>query len=161
MDKSIMELAKRVKKAVDGIKPFNAEKAVENAELKTQASNLLLLAIDKMETNLAQAPAEESPAKVELTDAERIELSYLKLKGFNFLVRNEMGSVLVYVNKPHRDKETNYYPFGKDRGGYNHWIETKTPISVEEQRRNRHVELGAYAFIRWADEPMPISDIIE
>lgn len=96
----------------------------------------------------------------ELTHAERIELSYLQLKGFRYLVRNEMGSVKVFVNKPHRDKETNYLPLGKNRGGYDTWIETKTPLSVEEQSRSKHVELGTYDFIQWADEPMRIEDLL-
>lgn len=96
----------------------------------------------------------------ELTHVERIELSYLQLKGFRYLVRNEMGSVKVFVNKPHRDKETNYLPFGETRGGYDTWIETKTPISFEEQARCKHVELGTYDFIQWADEPMRIDDLL-
>jgi hypothetical protein len=97
---------------------------------------------------------------MELTYAEHTELSYLRLKGFKYLTRNEIGSVNVFVNKPHRDKETNYIPFGKTRGGYDFWIETKTPISVEEQRRCRGVELGKYTFISWKDEPMLIDDLI-
>jgi hypothetical protein len=97
---------------------------------------------------------------MELTYNEHIELSYLRLKGFRYLVRNEIGSVEVFVNKPHRDKEVNYYPNGKDRGGYDMWIETKTPISTEEQRRCRHIELGEYSFITWKDEPMLIEDLI-
>lgn len=96
----------------------------------------------------------------ELTHAERIELSYLQLKGFQYLVRNEIGSVEVFVNRPHRDKETNYTPFGRSRGGYNIWIETKTPIPLEEQLRCKHVELGNYDFIQWTDEPMRIDDIL-
>ncbi|MDZ5607051.1 hypothetical protein U2I54_08060 [Bacillus pseudomycoides] len=98
--------------------------------------------------------------EMKLTHSEKIELSYLRLKGFRYLVRNEIGSVNVFVNRPHRDKETNYTPYGKTRGGYDHWIETKTPISIEEQRRCRAVELGEYSFIKWEDEPMVIDDLI-
>lgn len=97
---------------------------------------------------------------IELTYSEKIELSYLRLKGFKYLTRNEIGSVNVFVNKPHRDKETNYFPFGKDRSGYDYWIETKTPISFEEQRRTKSVELGRYEFIQWKDEPMLIDNLI-
>ncbi|WP_257985727.1 hypothetical protein [Bacillus sp. M6-12] len=97
---------------------------------------------------------------IELTYAERIELSYLRLKGFRYLVRNEIGSISVFVNKPHRDKEVNYIPFGRSRGGYDHWIETQTPISLEEQRRTTHTELGKYEFIQWKDEPLLIEDLI-
>jgi uncharacterized protein YnzC (UPF0291/DUF896 family) len=95
-----------------------------------------------------------------LTYPETIELSYLRLKGFRYLVRNEIGSVEVFVNKPHRDKESNYYPHGKDRGGYDMWIETKTPLSLEEQGRRTHTSLGKYEFIQWKDEPMLIDDLI-
>lgn len=95
-----------------------------------------------------------------LSYEEKVELSYLRLKGFKYLVRNEIGSVKVFVHKPHRDKEVNYYPHGKDRGGYDHWIETKTPISFEEQRRTKGTELGEYQFIQWTDEPMLIDDLI-
>jgi hypothetical protein len=98
----------------------------------------------------------------ELTYVEKIELSYLRLKGFKFLVRNEIGSVAVFKNKPHRDKETNYTPFGRNRGiGYDFWIETKTPISIEEQRRTQKTELGEYLFVKWSDEPMNIDDLIK
>lgn len=97
----------------------------------------------------------------ELTHEEYIELSFLYLKGFRWLVRNEIGSVQVFVNKPHRDKETNYTPFGKTKSGYDFWIETKTPISLEEQRRREDVRLGSYKFITWRDEPMFIEDLIK
>ena len=98
---------------------------------------------------------------IQLNHTEQIELSYLRLKGFKYLVRNEIGSVEVFVNKPHRDKETNYAPYGRTRGGYDSWIETKTPISIEEQRRCRSVELGKYSFISWKDEPILIDDLIK
>ncbi|MCY9308745.1 hypothetical protein MOF23_07110 [Bacillus inaquosorum] len=98
--------------------------------------------------------------KNKLSYAEETELRYLRLKGFRYLVRNEIGSVEVYVNKPHRDKETNYYPYGKDRGGYDHWIETKTPISLEEQSRRSYVDLGNYEFITWKDEPKLIDNLL-
>lgn len=93
---------------------------------------------------------------MELTYEEKIELSYLRLKGFKFLVRNEIGSVKVFVNKPHRDKENN-----GDRSGYDIWIETKTPISYQEQRRCCDAEIGKYSFITWSDEPMIIDDLIK
>ena len=95
-----------------------------------------------------------------LQHVEYIELSYYYIKGFRWLVRNEIGSVCLYVNKPHRDIPTNYTPFGRTRGGYDHWIETKTPISLEEQRRTVYLELGKYNFIKWEDEPLDILDII-
>lgn len=98
---------------------------------------------------------------MKLTKSEFIELSYLRLRGFKWLVRHEKGNVSVYVNKPHRDKETNYYPFGRTRGGYDKWIETKTPLSIEEQRRTCYTELGEYNFIKWEDEPMCIDDLIQ
>ena len=97
---------------------------------------------------------------IELTYEEKVELSYLRLKGFRYLVRNEIGSVVVFVNKPHRDKETNYLPFGKDRSGYDMWIETRTPLSFEELKRCQNVELGKYTFVSWKDEPMCIDDLI-
>ncbi|MFS0855196.1 hypothetical protein [Paenibacillus taichungensis] len=97
---------------------------------------------------------------MELTYRERVELQYLALKGFRYLVRNEIGSVEVFVNKPHRDKEVNYHPFGKNRGGYDTWIETKTPISWNEQQRCKYTELGEYGFISWKDEPFLIDELI-
>ena len=98
--------------------------------------------------------------KLELTHEEFIELSYWYIKGFRWLVRNEIGSVEMFVNKPQRDKEANYTPFGKTRGGYDCWIETKTPISIEEQRRCKNVELGKYEFITWHDEPLYFEELI-
>lgn len=97
---------------------------------------------------------------MKLDHKENVELHYLFLKGFKWLVRNEIGSVNVFKVKPHRDKVVNYHPFGKDRGGYDSWIETKTPISWEEQQRKRDVELGNYNFIKWADEPMSIEELL-
>lgn len=98
--------------------------------------------------------------EIQLSYAEETELRYMHLKGFKYLVRNQIGSVNVFVNKPHRDKETNYEPYGKTRTGYDYWIETKTPISFDEQRRCKQVKLGNYSFIQWTDEPMLIEDLI-
>ncbi|MFK3936596.1 hypothetical protein ACI2JA_03650 [Alkalihalobacillus sp. NPDC078783] len=97
---------------------------------------------------------------MDLQHTEFIELSYFYIKGFRYLVRNEMGTVKVFVNKPHRDIETNYTPYGKTRGGYDTWIETATPLSIEEQSRNKSVELGKYNFIQWEDEPTLIEELI-
>lgn len=98
---------------------------------------------------------------MKLTYEEEVELKFLLLKGFKYLVRHEIGSVEVFVKEPHRDKETNYAPYGKTRGGYDTWIETKTPLSLEEQSRRRKVELGKYEFVQWKDEPILISDLIK
>lgn len=103
----------------------------------------------------------ENVETVAIQEREKVELAYLWLKGFRWLVRNEIGSVCVFKRKPQRDKENNYTPFGKTRGGYDFWIETKTPISIEEQRRNRDVELGKYEFVSWKDEPIDISTLID
>lgn len=92
---------------------------------------------------------------MELAAQEKAELEYLRFKGFRYLVRHEIGSVEVFMNLPHRDKENN-----GDRGGYDTWIETKTPLSMEEHRRRRNVELGKYEFITWKDEPMLIDDLL-
>ncbi|MEK4191753.1 hypothetical protein NYE44_01590 [Paenibacillus sp. FSL L8-0493] len=92
---------------------------------------------------------------MKLKSEEKIELSYLRHKGFRYLVRHEIGSVEVFMNLPQRDKENNGY-----RGGYDTWIETKTPLPMEERRRRRDVELGKYEFITWKDEPMLIDDIL-
>lgn len=93
---------------------------------------------------------------MELAYKERIELSYLKLKGFIYIVRNEIGSVEVFVNKPCRDKVTN----GKWNSGYDTWVERNYPMTIEEMKRRSHTELGEYKFITWASEPMLISDLI-
>ncbi|MBA4293803.1 hypothetical protein C0431_12645 [bacterium] len=97
---------------------------------------------------------------ITLTKNERIELSYLLMLGFKWLVRHEIGSVEVYKIKPHRDKEVNYYPFGKDRGGYNTWIETATPLTLEELSRCKNTSYGKYQFIQWKDEPMDIEALL-
>lgn len=91
---------------------------------------------------------------------EKVELECLSLKGFKWLVRNEIGSVEVFKIKPHRDKEVNYIPFGKTRRGYDMWIETETPLSREEYLRRRHVEFDEYDFVKWSDEPMSIEELI-
>lgn len=93
---------------------------------------------------------------MELTYKERIELSYLKLKGFIYIVRNEIGSVEVFVNKPCRDKVTN----GKCNSGYDTWVEHNYPMTIEEMKRRSYTELGEYQFITWESEPMLISDLI-
>lgn len=50
MDKSLLALIKRAQEAVADLKPFDSDKTVENAESKSIANQLLLLAIEKMET---------------------------------------------------------------------------------------------------------------
>ena len=87
-----------------------------------------------------------------LTYEEDIELRYLLLKGFKYLVRNEIGSVEVFVNKPIRDKETN----GRTTSGYDTWVERAYPMTHEEMDRRRKTELGAYDFIDWKTEPILI-----
>ena len=98
---------------------------------------------------------------VVLEPVEQVELSYLWLKGFRWLARNEIGTVVAYKGKPHRDKETNYEPYGRTRGGYDFWIETKTPLSAEARLRVRHTDFGKYEFLTWEDEPMFISGLID
>lgn len=93
---------------------------------------------------------------MELTYAEKIELSYLKLKGFSYMVRNEIGSVEVFVDKPCRDKVTN----GSTHGGYDTWVERAYPMTTEELRRRRRTELGEYKFVTWASEPILIQSLI-
>jgi len=87
---------------------------------------------------------------MKLTYKEEIELKYLLLKGFNCIVRNEIGSVEVFANKPHRN----------NGHGYSTWVENKYPMTCEEMSRRRHTELGEYNFISWSDEPILISDLI-
>jgi len=89
---------------------------------------------------------------MKLTYKEEIKLKYLLLKGFNCIVRNEIGSVEVFINKPHRDKG-----FGSS---YKTWVENKYPMTCEEMSRRRHTELGEYNFINWSDEPVLISELI-
>jgi hypothetical protein len=50
LEKEILELLIRIKSNVDNIDPFEEGKADKNCENKWQASNLLLLAIDKLES---------------------------------------------------------------------------------------------------------------
>lgn len=52
MNESILALMKRIKENVDKIDPLDASKEEENYELKRQSSNLLLLAIDKIESDI-------------------------------------------------------------------------------------------------------------
>ncbi|WP_052474179.1 hypothetical protein [Jeotgalibacillus alimentarius] len=91
-----------------------------------------------------------------LSYEEKIELSYMRLKGFNYIVRNEIGSVEVFVNKPCRNKPTN----GKKNSGYDTWVERAYPMTSEEMKRRRDTELGDYNFITWASEPTLISNLI-
>jgi len=103
-----------------------------------------------------QLANENTVAPIELSHAERIELSYLQLKGFTYLVRNEIGSVEVFINKPHRNKVTN----GSTHGGLDVWVERAFPMSQEEMFRRRETSLGKYEFIRWSSEPMSIAKLL-
>src|SRR5690606_31162292 len=103
---------------------------------------------------------ENAIASPALTRAGQIELSSWRIQGLKSLVRSEIRSVAVFANKPQRDKENNYTPFGKERGGYDFWIETATPISVDEQRRSKDIGLGKYNFLKWENEPMLIDELI-
>jgi hypothetical protein len=86
-----------------------------------------------------------------MNNTEITELMWLHLNGFNYIVRNQIGSVEVFVNKPHR----NYGP------GYATWVERGYPMTPEEMKRRQKVKLGEYDFIEWNTEPVLISGLIE
>lgn len=93
---------------------------------------------------------------MELTYNEQVELRYLAVKGFKYLIRNEIGSVEAFVAEPVRDKVTNDIT----NGGYDTWVERAYPMTREEINRRRKTELGKYEFIQWNDEPMLINILI-
>lgn len=82
---------------------------------------------------------------------EIIELMYLNAKGFNYLVRNEIGSVEVFKNKPHK----NY-----NSPGYITWVERGYPMTIEEIKGRQQVTLGKYTFVKFEDNPILLSDIV-
>jgi hypothetical protein len=86
-----------------------------------------------------------------LTDEEVIELMYLREFGFQYLVRNEIGSVEVFKVKPHVDVRS---------PGYKTWVERDYPMTTDEMRNRKGVSLGKYKFIEFKDEPMLIDDLI-
>lgn len=86
-----------------------------------------------------------------MDNTEIIELMWLKLNGFNYIVRNQIGSVNAFVNKPHRN-------FGL---GYATWVENEYPMTREEMKRRKNIELGKYDFIEWDNEPILISALID
>lgn len=90
--------------------------------------------------------------QTELTYKEKIELAYLQLEGFIYLVRNEIGSAEVFVKEPKRKKTPG--------SGYSIWVERDYPITNEEMRRRKNTKLGKYAFLTWDSEPVLISDLI-
>lgn len=87
-----------------------------------------------------------------MSEAEIIELMWLDICGFNYIVRNENGSVEVFKNKPHRN-----HSYGC---GYDTWVENKYPMTGDEMKRRKNTELGDYDFIHWIDEPILISNVI-
>lgn len=89
---------------------------------------------------------------MKLTYEEEVELRYLALKGFRYLVRNEIGSTEVFKKKPHREKSPG--------SGYDTWCERAYPMTPEEIRNRRYTELGKYSFVTWESEPILIEDLL-
>ena len=50
MNKEIISLLKNAQDKADKLKPFNPDESVKNAELKMQITNLIALAINKLES---------------------------------------------------------------------------------------------------------------
>lgn len=90
--------------------------------------------------------------KCGLMETEFIELTYLHALKFNYLVRNEIGSVEVFKNKPHRETEGSYYRT---------WVERDYPMTKEEMKNRRKTSLGSYEFIQFENEPIIIKDILK
>lgn len=74
-----------------------------------------------------------------MSKAEIIELMWLDICGFNYIVRNENGSVEVFKNKPHREHSC----------GYDTWVENKYPLTNDEIKRRKYTELGDYNFVHF------------
>ena len=84
-----------------------------------------------------------------LTKNEEIELKYLQVKGFKWIVRLENGRLEAYKEKPNRDK----------RGAcYGTWVIGEYPI--KDFSLFTDLELGEYKFLKWEDEPMDINKIL-
>lgn len=86
-----------------------------------------------------------------ISEIEFIELKYLNLFGFKYIVRNEIGSVEVFKNIPHRN-------FGH---GYATWVERAYPMTPDEIKNRKKVCLSNYDFIKFEDEPLLIEDILK
>jgi len=110
--------------------------------------------------NLQEETKHKNSTKVELTCAEKYELSCVRLNGFRYLVRNEIGTVEAFVNKPSRHRKRYYFQLIKKKKKYSFWIESKFPISEEKQRRII-LEFGQYNFLSWEDEPVLIDDLLD
>lgn len=90
-----------------------------------------------------------------LTRLERIELEYLFELGYRYIARHEIGTVEVFKEMPVRDKVVN----GSTHGGYDTWVIGKYPI--EDHSMYHDLDLGDYQFIKWSDEPIAISELIQ
>lgn len=90
-----------------------------------------------------------------LTAIEQIELSFYYLEHFRWLVRNEIGGVVVFKEKPVRHNSVRNYT----GGGYDHWINDNN-FPIEHWGMSKDLKKGEYDFIKWEDEPMAISKLL-
>lgn len=92
---------------------------------------------------------------MELTVKERIELSYFYFEGFRWIVRNEIGSTVVFKKKPVRHNSVRK----NIGGGYDHWI-NQDNFPIKNWGMSHGLSKGNYSLIAWEDEPIEIFELL-
>lgn len=91
---------------------------------------------------------EEIPDGFVLTENERTELMYMKMRGFVYVTKNEIGSTTVHKKTP------TYYKRGN---AYGHW---NIELPIRDHTLQDGLKFGNYSFLKFDDEPHLIADIL-
>lgn len=92
---------------------------------------------------------EESTSRISLTENERIELLYMKMRGFVYVTKNEIGSTTVHKKLP---------TYHKRGGAYGHW---NFELPIRDHSIQDSLKYGHYSFLKFDDQPHLITDILE
>ena len=125
-------------------------------------TEIFYLFITKSVDNECNIPYNESRIKkgemkmITLSNTEKKELTKLYSEGFRYLVRNQVGTVEVFVKEPTRTRD--------NRLTFDIWVEKENPypiITPEKMKRRKSVDSKRYTFVKWESEPVLIEELIK
>jgi hypothetical protein len=101
-----------------------------------------------VEVDLLFVKQETNSSAIVLTENERTELLYMKMRGFQFITKNEIGSSTVHKKLP---------TFYKRGNSYGHW---NYELPIKDHRIQHDLSYGHYDFLKFDEEPKRIEDLL-
>ena len=86
--------------------------------------------------------------RFKLTENERTELLYMKMRGFVYITKNEIGSTTVHKKEP---------TFYKRGNAYGHW---NFELPIRDHNIQDDMKYGHYSFLKFDDKPHLIEDLL-